>query len=173
LFHKTASKLVQKWKEVIAADPSGQPIVNVTGWFSRAALDVIGEAGFDFQFESLDDMKNSLALRNEDMFIESSLYPPWYDVIFKNTWKYIPGPLLEYVRYLPMREYRGFRSWLDNVRKFSKVLIKQSMVKGDGNDIMSILPLAFPITTNSGEQISSIPINKGTPIDISPIVYNR
>ncbi|KAF8267874.1 cytochrome P450 [Lactarius quietus] len=281
LFHKTASKLVQKWKEVIAADPSGQPIVNVTGWFSRAALDVIGEAGFDFQFGSLDDMKNSLALRNEDMFIESSLYPPWYDIIFKETWKYIPGPLLEYVRYLPTREYRGFRSWLDNVREFSRGLIKQSMIRGDGNDIMSVLlrangssnpkdkmlddelvdqvatflsaghetsakallwyfyaiakhpeaqarireeialvrardtgeeftvanldgmvytlatikesmrlhpilwnivriagrddivPLAFPITTKSGERIISIPIKKGTPIDISTIAYNR
>ncbi|KAN0129565.1 hypothetical protein V8E53_012561 [Lactarius tabidus] len=30
-----------------------------------------------------------------------------------------------------------------------------------------ILPLAFPITTKSGKQITSIPIKKGTPIDIS------
>ncbi|KAH9173542.1 cytochrome P450 [Lactarius sanguifluus] len=36
-----------------------------------------------------------------------------------------------------------------------------------------ILPLAFPITTKSGKQITSIPIQKGTPIDISPAVYNR
>ncbi len=36
-----------------------------------------------------------------------------------------------------------------------------------------ILPLAFPITTKSGEQIASIPIKEGTPIDISPVVYNR
>jgi cytochrome P450 len=52
---------------------------------------------------------------------------------------YIPGPLLEYVRYLPTREYRGFRSWLDNIREFSKGLIKQSLTKGDRNDIMSAL----------------------------------
>ena len=36
-----------------------------------------------------------------------------------------------------------------------------------------ILPLAFPITTKSGEQITSIPIKKGTPIDISQAAYNR
>src|SRR6266702_2435343 len=70
--------------------------------------------------------------------INSTLYPAWYDLIFKETWKYIPGPLLEYVRYLPTREYRGFRLWLDSVREFSRGLIKQSMVKGDGNDIMSV-----------------------------------
>ena len=36
-----------------------------------------------------------------------------------------------------------------------------------------ILPLAFPITTKSGQQITSIPIKKGTSIDISTAVYNR
>ncbi|KAF8259596.1 cytochrome P450 [Lactarius quietus] len=281
LFHKTASKLVQKWNEVIVADQSGRPLVNVTGWFSSAALDVIGEAGFDFRFGSLDNTKNPLVIRNDNVFIDSTLYSPWYDIIFKATWKYIPGPLLEYVRYLPTREYRGFRTWLDNIRKFASGLINQSMIKADGKDIMSVIlrangssnpknkilddemvdqigtfisaghdtsaktltwyfyaiakhpeaqarireeiahvraratgeeftiadlnsmvytlatlkesmrldpivwmnarvatrddivPLAFPITTKSGEQITSIPIKKGTPIDISQAAYNR
>lgn len=70
---------------------------------------------------------------------EETLYPSWYDLIFKETWRYIPRPLLEYVRYLPTREYRGFRSGLDNVRKFSRELIKQSMARGDGRDVMSVL----------------------------------
>ncbi|KAN0136054.1 cytochrome P450 [Lactarius tabidus] len=281
LFHRTASKLVQRWNELIVADPSGQPLVNVTGWFSKATLDVIGEAGFDFQFGSLDNTKNPLMIRNDDLFVDTTLYPSWYDLLFKATWRYIPGPLLEYIRYLPTREYRGFRSWLDNVRDFSRGLIKQSMVKGDGSDIIGVLlrankssspknkmsdeelvdqiatflaaghdtsakalvwyfyaiakhpeaqarireeislvrarstgeefsitdlnsmaytlatlkesmrldpiiwiiariatrddvlPLAFPITTKSGEQLTSIPVRKGTPIDISPGAYNR
>ncbi|KAH9066246.1 cytochrome P450 [Lactarius vividus] len=281
LFYGTASKLVQKWKEVIAADPSGQPLVNVVGWLSCASLDIIGEGGFGFQFGSLDNLHNPLVIRNDKEFVDSMLYPSWYDLIFKETWKYIPGPLLEYIRYIPTREYRGLRSWLDNVRVFSRGLIKQSTNKGDGNDIMSdllrangssnpknkmtndemadqiatfltaghettsksltwyfyaiakhpeaqvrireeialvrartageefsiadldsmsytlatlkeslrldpiiwyiaktasrddILPLSFPITTKSGKQITSIPIKKGTPIDISLAAYNR
>ena len=36
-----------------------------------------------------------------------------------------------------------------------------------------ILPLAFPITTKAGEKIMSIPVKKGTPIDISLAAYNR
>ncbi len=36
-----------------------------------------------------------------------------------------------------------------------------------------VIPLAFPITTETGEQITSIPIKKGTPIDISTAAYNR
>ena len=38
-----------------------------------------------------------------------------------------------------MREYCGFRSWLDHVREFSRGLIKESLNQGDGNDIMSVL----------------------------------
>jgi hypothetical protein len=38
------TQLVQKWNdEVIASDPSGQPLVDLVLWLSRATLDVIGE----------------------------------------------------------------------------------------------------------------------------------
>ncbi|KAH8998335.1 cytochrome P450 [Lactarius hatsudake] len=103
------------------------------------------KAGFDLQFGSLDNLANPLVIRNDKELmthvnsVDSMLYPSWYDLIFKETWKYIPRPLLEYVRYIPTREYRGFRSWLDNVRVFSEGLIKLSTDKGDGNDIMSVL----------------------------------
>jgi len=281
LFNRVASTLAQKWTEVVAADPSGQPLIDLTMWLSRATLDVIGEAGFDFQFGSLDDIKTPLAEQYDNLFVDSTLYPAWYDLIFKETWHFFPEPLLEYVRYTPAREYRRFRSFLDYIRDFARGLIKESQGKGDGKDIMSMLlrandsadpknkmadnevvdqistillaghdttahtmawffyeaakhpetqerireeiaavrarsteaeysaadldsmvytqaalkesmrlhpifwllarvatmddviPLAFPITTKSGEQISSIPIKKGTPIDISTAAYNR
>ena len=46
--------------------------------------------------------------------------------------------MLDYVRYLPTREYRGFRSWLDNIREFSRGLVKQNTGQ-DRSDIMSVL----------------------------------
>jgi cytochrome P450 len=36
-----------------------------------------------------------------------------------------------------------------------------------------VIPLAFPITTESGEQVSSIPVKKGTIIDIATQAYQR
>ncbi|KAI0308933.1 cytochrome P450, partial [Amylostereum chailletii] len=36
-----------------------------------------------------------------------------------------------------------------------------------------VIPLAFPVTTKSGEEISSIPVKKGQQIDISICGYNR
>ncbi|KAH9025548.1 cytochrome P450 [Lactarius hengduanensis] len=256
-------QLVQKWKEVIAADPSGQPLVNVVGWFSRASLDIIGEAGFDFQFGSLDNLANPVVLRNDEEFVDSMVYPSWYDLVFKGHGNTSRDHCLNMSRYIPTREYRGFRSWLDNVHRVrhsmatlyiaywcadnttflsaghettakaltwyfyaiakhpeAQVRIREEIAlvraRATGEEFTiadldsmaytlatlkvvvdftylcesmrldpivwytsrvasrdDILPLAFPITTKSGQQITSIPIKKGTPIDISPAVYNR
>ena len=45
------------------------------------------------------------------------------------------------------------------------------LVRIAGQD--DIIPLAAPITTKSGQQISSIPVRKGQNIDISISMYNR
>ncbi|KAF8266545.1 hypothetical protein EI94DRAFT_1732897 [Lactarius quietus] len=36
-----------------------------------------------------------------------------------------------------------------------------------------VIPLASPIVTKSGEQVSSIQVRKGTPVDIAVCVYRR
>ena len=43
------------------------------------------------------------------------------------------------MRYLPTREYRRFRIYLDYAREFSEDIIKKSVARGDGNDMMSVL----------------------------------
>ncbi|KAI0253566.1 cytochrome P450 [Lactifluus subvellereus] len=282
LFQNSASKLVQIWKEeLITTNASGQPLVNVTGWLSRTTLDIIGEAGFGFQFGSLDNTKTPLREQYENLFVDSFLYSPRYDLLFKALWRYMPKPLLDLVPYLPTRQYTRFRKYTKFMRKFSRGMIKESMIKDDGKDIMSVLlranasenpngqlteievidqinnllfaghdttansltwylweiakhpesqervrteiaavrakngggelsaadldnmtftqatlkesmrlhpivywlrreasrddviPLALPITTKSGEQVTSIPVKKGTQIDIAIDVYNR
>ncbi|KAI0253592.1 cytochrome P450 [Lactifluus subvellereus] len=282
LFQNTASKLAQKWKDdVISLNPTGEAVVNVTTWLSRTTLDIIAESGFDSHFGALDNEKTPLAKLHDNLFVDTTLYPSRFDVVFKSLWRFIPESLLHYVRYLPLREYRRFREYTGGVRHFSRDLIKEVLVKGDGKDVMSVLlranasenpdnkmsdeevaeqiaslllaghdttansmtwflweiakhpesqdriraeiaalrarrgveefsstdldnmtftmaalkeamrlhpivyilrreagrddviPLAFPITTKSGEQISSIPVKKGTAIDILIGAYHR
>jgi len=71
--------------------------------------------------------------------IDSFLYPPLYDILFKSIWRYIPEPILSLVRYLPTREYRRFLRYTRFMRKFSQGMIEKSTIQGDGNDIMSVL----------------------------------
>jgi cytochrome P450 len=58
--------------------------------------------------------------------------------------------MLHFVRYLPSREYRRFRSYSDYVRSFAQGLIKESMIRGDGKDMMSVL-----LRANSSENPNS------------------
>lgn len=79
--------------------------------------------------------------------IDSTLYPTPLNLIFKSTWRYVPEFLLRYVRYLPTREYRRFRTYLDRSREFSRGIIRRNAEKRDGTDMMSML-----LRTNESEK---------------------
>jgi cytochrome P450 len=137
MFQNSASKLAQIWKEeVIAADPSGKPLIDVMEWLSRTTLDIIGEVGFGFQFGSLDGLESPVREQTKTLFINA---PPRYDFIFKRLWCYIPGLLLDLVQYLPTSQYRRYRNYLAFMRNFSQGMIEKSIIEGDGKDIMSVL----------------------------------
>jgi hypothetical protein len=71
--------------------------------------------------------------------IDSFLYLPLYDILFRSIWRYIAEPILGLVRYLPTHKYRRFLRYTRFMRKFSWGVIEKSTAKGDGNDIMSLL----------------------------------
>ena len=71
--------------------------------------------------------------------IDSTLYPTPLNLIFKSTWRYVPESLLQYVRYLPTREYHRFRTYLDYARQFVRGIMKRSAEKRDGTDMLSML----------------------------------
>ncbi|KAH9958826.1 cytochrome P450 [Russula dissimulans] len=147
IFQEAASKLVEKWKDdLVTFDPSDQSLINVTGWISRTTLDIMGQAGFDFHFGSLDDAETELSKMYANLFVDSTLYPTPLNLVFKSTWRYVPEFLLRFVRYLPTREYRRFRTYLDYARAFAEGVIQKSGAKGDGNDMMSVL-----LRTNASE----------------------
>ena len=47
--------------------------------------------------------------------------------------------ILYYTRYLPLREYRRTRDWLDYTRSMARDIIRKSEAQGDGKDVMSVL----------------------------------
>ena len=68
-----------------------------------------------------------------------SLYHGPLDGLFKSFWRYLPEPILDLLTYLPRREYRRFRNYLSGIREVSRGIVRRSIVKGDGRDIMSVL----------------------------------
>lgn len=68
-----------------------------------------------------------------------SLYHRPLEALFKYFWRYLPEPILDLLVYLPRREYRRFRNYLKGVREVARDIVRKSIVKGDGRDIMSVL----------------------------------
>ncbi|THH11303.1 hypothetical protein EW146_g8088 [Bondarzewia mesenterica] len=135
---ESLATLVQKWKDEDLS--SGEATINVASWLSRVTLDVIGEAGFDIDLGALDNYgKTELSQHYNNLFLDSTLYPSSFDILFKFLWRFIPMSILKYVRYWPSREYTRFRKYLDFARIFSQRIIKKSEAQGDGKDIMSVL----------------------------------
>ncbi|KAI0306241.1 cytochrome P450 [Multifurca ochricompacta] len=137
-FQFTASKLAQKWKDEIATDPNQEPLLNVSEWLSRTTLDIIGEAGFDFDFGALDNSHNPVTRMYDSLFVDSLYHGP-LDALFESFWRYLPKPILNLLVYLPRREYRRFRNYLGSIREVARGIVRKSIVKGDGRDIMSVL----------------------------------
>ncbi|VDB83977.1 unnamed protein product [Peniophora sp. CBMAI 1063] len=148
-----AEKLVQKWKEEEITPGQGavEPVINVYSWLSRTTLDVIGEVGFGFQFGSLNNKKSELAAAYEGLFLEGNLYPARWFLVFRSLWRYIPASVLWYMRYLPNRESRRFRDYLDYLRKFGRELVSQAQVDNEAaaKDVMSVL-----LRANGAEEAS-------------------
>ncbi|KAH9996133.1 cytochrome P450 [Russula compacta] len=108
-----------KWNDVTAADPSGQPLIDLTIWFSRATLDIIGEAGFDYHFRALDNIKTPLSERYENLLVDTTLYPS--------------GPIYTYAQLSPI-------PFLPRLHvQLRRGLIEDIKAKSDGKDIMSLL----------------------------------
>lgn len=78
---------------------------------------------------------------------DSFLDPSTWNLIFQALWSYLPESILEYVRYVPTREYTRFRKTLKVINKVSQQLIdhKSRIMSEDksARDIMSVLGKAI------------------------------
>ncbi|KAH9032518.1 cytochrome P450 [Lactarius hengduanensis] len=139
MFQNSASKLVQMLKEeMIAAEPSGQLVIDMIGWLSRTTLDVIGEAGFGFQFGSLDGLENPLRKQNESLFKFTGT-PSRYGFIIMTLWYNILELPLDPLQYIPTPRSRQLRRYSAFMRNFSQGIVERSIIEGDGKDLMSVL----------------------------------
>ncbi|KAF4605321.1 hypothetical protein EYR40_004105 [Pleurotus pulmonarius] len=140
LFQSTASRMTQKWKDLIQA---GDHTFNVSRWLARSTLDAIGEAAFDYRFGAIDSAQNPLSKSLENLFSDTLLYPSGVDLLFKGLWRYIPTSILQYVEYIPTKEYIRFRAFRKLAKSISKGLIEEkasvSMADGTSRDVMSVL----------------------------------
>lgn len=143
VFRRSAARLSQKWKDMIQLEEkSDRCTINVNKTLSRMTLDVIGEAAFDHHFGILDDngVEHELVQAFNNLFVDTLLNPPSWDVIFKSTWRFLPQPVLKCLKYLPYREYRRFATYLQTAIQTGKTIVteKAGGTEKGSKDIISL-----------------------------------
>ncbi|KNZ72214.1 Leukotriene-B4 omega-hydroxylase 3 [Termitomyces sp. J132] len=58
IFQKVGGELTAQWTDILASSPGQTAEFNVASWLSRATMDSIGEAAFDYQFGALSQSDN-------------------------------------------------------------------------------------------------------------------
>ena len=73
--------------------------------------------------------------------VNSTLYLPRWDVVFRYLCKDLPLSVSYYLRYVPSRGYSRYRRYQDFIRPYGRELIAQTQkdTKGTGKDVMSVL----------------------------------
>ena len=76
--------------------------------------------------------------------IDSVMHPSKWNTLFRASWKYLPTFVLDFVDYIPTREYKRFRHTTKVINKVSKQLIEEkteALLSGGqtSKDVMSIL----------------------------------
>ncbi|KAH7909501.1 cytochrome P450 [Hygrophoropsis aurantiaca] len=142
IFRRSAARLGQKWKDQLQANSTAEGgVLNISRLLARMTLDVIGEVAFDDRLGALDDKENELAKSFDGLFLDTLLYPPSWDLLFKASWRFLPTPVMNLIKYLPTKEYKRFREYLQTAFRTGKNLIeeKASATEKGNKDIMSIL----------------------------------
>ncbi|PBK73360.1 cytochrome P450 [Armillaria solidipes] len=71
VFFVHAGKMASKWKELISATDEQSVVIDIPSWTSRATLDAIGEAAFDYPFGALDNSAKPLTTAYTNMAFDT------------------------------------------------------------------------------------------------------
>ncbi|KAI0644565.1 PAH-inducible cytochrome P450 monooxygenase PC-PAH 4 [Trametes meyenii] len=144
LFQRIGGKLTEKWKgELLNVN---EVELSVDTWLSRATLDVIGEAAFDYDYGALDDGDQSvLAKEYHGIFKDTDYMLPKATLFFRGSWDYLPLPILKMFRYIPVAPFTRLRHLNNVFTAYGKQILREKVPEFDAEksakskDIMSIL----------------------------------
>ncbi|PIL34048.1 cytochrome P450 [Ganoderma sinense ZZ0214-1] len=144
LFQRIAGKLSDRWKGELMATGESSTLLN--RWLSRATLDIIGEAAFNYDYNALDGGERSAISKGyEDIFKDTEYLPGKATVLFRAAWDYIPTPLLKLIRYIPVHPWTRIRNLNALFEEYGRQIIREqgpntdTEKKSTSKDIMSIL----------------------------------
>ncbi|KAK0489455.1 cytochrome P450 [Armillaria novae-zelandiae] len=143
IFSQCADKMCNKWKDEIELSTDQSIVLDVTSWISRATLDAIGYAAFDYSFGALDDSDNQLTKVYTNLFFDIFGIPSKTSILSLSVMEHLPPAVVAFLmRHVPGRLTRGMLA-----NKLTTALAKdlfneksKALLSGKGRrDIMSLL----------------------------------
>ncbi|KAK1227410.1 hypothetical protein PQX77_009595 [Marasmius sp. AFHP31] len=164
VFSEAASVLTNKWKDLLSLsqDEAEGQVFDMTKWVSRATLDAIGHAGFDYNFGAMQNQDNRLANVYHNLFADMFAAPSDKALIRGHLTSFIPigmmSRLLEYLSKSDPRLARG-RESREVAREVASELVreKSKVVAESGSsrrDVMSLLVKANMASQSEKNRLS-------------------
>ncbi|KAE9402806.1 cytochrome P450 [Gymnopus androsaceus JB14] len=151
LFLSCAASMSQRWSDIISSEKDQSHVFNIPEWASRATLDAIGQAAFDYNFGATDDHENELGKAYQNMFVNAFGSPSKTSLVMLELLQFLPLSLMEFLNdNNPSRRMAGIRKVTKVANGIAKELVStksEALLEGKGKkDIMSLL-----VKANAGE----------------------
>jgi cytochrome P450 len=144
IFHQTAQKLCNMWKDVIKEGNKGQVTIEVSRWLSRATLDALGKAAFDYEFGALDNAENKLAKAYENLMTDAYAVTSSGKVFVQQLLGHLPPSAFHILASLPSKGIAHMRAVAEAATEVARDIVTHrtaSLARGEkiGRDVMSLL----------------------------------
>ncbi|TFK44496.1 cytochrome P450 [Crucibulum laeve] len=141
IFRRVGSELTAQWNDMLASSPDQSDIINVASWLSRATMDSVGEAAFDYQFGALANLDNEF-MKAYFGLMSDTLGSPSRSSIFMQT--ILPVWALQLMsKYSQRRNLVHARHTAKLADAVTRNLVEskaEALLQGKGNkDILSLL----------------------------------
>ncbi|KAK7032242.1 hypothetical protein VNI00_013200 [Paramarasmius palmivorus] len=144
IFSSAAVALTNAMKDSIVQSDSESKVFNISKYVSRATLDAIGHAGFDYHFGAMENADNRLAAAYNNLFADAFASPTKAALVSMALPTLLPFKLLEFMLHRSNNDRaKRIRLIRDVSRDVARQLLKEKagdIDQGKGNkDVMSLL----------------------------------
>ncbi|KAG7442656.1 cytochrome P450 [Guyanagaster necrorhizus] len=158
VFFTQSGKMASKWKEMISTSDEQCAVIDVHSWTSRATLDAIGEAAFDYQFGALDNSAEPLTVAYTNLMFDTFAVTTDNSALSMCLMDLLPQWIVRlFVQKAPIKRLEHLRTAHDLTVQVAKQLLKEKYealaAEKPKRDIMSLLVKAN-LSENPKTQLS-------------------
>ncbi|EKM80790.1 hypothetical protein AGABI1DRAFT_55872 [Agaricus bisporus var. burnettii JB137-S8] len=85
IFRRVSAEMTNQWTDILVSSPGQSAVLNVATWLSRATMDSIGEAAFDYQFGALTNSKNEFMEAYMGLMSDTLGSPPKSSILMQTV----------------------------------------------------------------------------------------